>query len=387
MDFDPGIREFATEKQGAYIDAVISHGSQSAAAKALGVSANAVQKGINAARLRAAKKGYSPKHDMVHTVPEGFNVKGVSTYYDKDGNVKAQWLKSSVDQDAMKAALEASLEAMCQDIPRAKPLPAPTDCDENLCNLYTITDYHMGMLAWGKEGGDDWDVDIAERTLETCFGGLIANSPAASTGIICQLGDFVHFDGLQAMTPTSGHILDADSRFQKVVEITVTSLRNVVDMALHKHDRVHVIMAEGNHDIASSVWLRTMFAALYENEPRVTCDTSPLPYYKYVWGKNFLGFHHGHMKKKEDLPSLFAAQFRREWGETDFGYAHCGHLHSKHVFEKAGMTVTQHRTLSPRDAYAARGGWFSERQIDAITYHKEYGEVGSTNVTPEMFGL
>jgi hypothetical protein len=49
------------------------------------------------------------------------------------------------------------------------------------------------------------------------------------------------------------------------------------------------------------------------------------------------------------------------------------------------MYVVQHSTLAARDAYAARGGWMSERTIKAITYHSKYGEVGRITVTPEMF--
>lgn len=48
------------------------------------------------------------------------------------------------------------------------------------------------------------------------------------------------------------------------------------------------------------------------------------------------------------------------------------------------MTVVQHPTLAARDAYAARGGWISERQASAITYHKLHGQVARNIVTPEM---
>lgn len=50
------------------------------------------------------------------------------------------------------------------------------------------------------------------------------------------------------------------------------------------------------------------------------------------------------------------------------------------------MTVIQHSTLTARDAYAARGGWFSERQATSITYHKQWGQVERHTVTPEMLG-
>ncbi|CAB3741156.1 hypothetical protein LMG22037_06465 [Paraburkholderia phenoliruptrix] len=49
------------------------------------------------------------------------------------------------------------------------------------------------------------------------------------------------------------------------------------------------------------------------------------------------------------------------------------------------MTVIQHPTLAARDAYAARGGWLSERSATAITYHSQFGQVARNTVVPEMF--
>lgn len=137
--------------------------------------------------------------------------------------------------------------------------------------------------------------------------------------------------------------------------------------------------------MSSSIWLRAMFSALYENEPRVRVIQSELPYYVYQHGKTMLAFHHGHLKKSEDLPLLFAAQFPKVWGETSKRVCHVGHRHHIEEKEHSGMTVIQHPTIAARDAYAARGGWFSERSATAITYHRDFGQVARNTVTPEMF--
>jgi hypothetical protein len=242
----------------------------------------------------------------------------------------------------------------------------------------------VGALCWHLEGGADWDLAIAEETLVGCFKHMIETSPASELGIVNQLGDFLHWDGLEAVTPTSRHLLDADGRFEKVVAVAIRVLRQVVSLALAKHSRVHVILAEGNHDIASSVWLRQMFAALYEKEPRITVEQSPLPYYAVEFGKTLLCFHHGHLKKNDQLPLLFASQFAPEWGRTAKRYCHTGHRHHLEEKEHSGMIVLQHPTLAARDAYAARGGWHALRSATAVTYHKSFGEVWRTNACPEM---
>jgi hypothetical protein len=380
---DAQLASYATVRQLEYLEAIEKHGSHTKAAKALGVHRSAVDRSILALQRQAALKGYSPGHDMTRTVPDGFKVKGVSSLY-VDGKLSSQWVKSSADEDRRQELIRAAYEAMAEDLPRAFPIAANANYEQHLATLYTLTDSHVGMLAWAQETGADWDLKIAEATLTGCFQRMIDGSPAARVGFVNQLGDFLHSDGLVPVTPTSGHVLDQDGRYTKLVETAVRILRRVIQMALEKHEKVIVLMAEGNHDMASSVWLRVMFKALFENEPRVEVIDSPLPYYVYQHGKTMLAFHHGHLKKNDGLPILFASQFPKVWGETTKRYAHCGHRHHVEEKEHSGITVIQHPTLAARDAYAARGGWIAERQVSAITYHAEYGQVGRVTVTPEM---
>lgn len=378
-----GLKPYATPRQAEYVDAVIAHGSHRKAAEALNVDHSAVDHTIRKLKAKAARQGYAPGHFVNGTAP-GYLMGKVTVQRGRDGDVERTWERQSPDQVAWQEAMRAAVDALAADVKRAKPVPAPAATAAHLCNLYTLTDSHVGMLAWRQEGGADWDLTIAERTLVGCFEAMIASAPAAEVGIVNQLGDFLHFDGLEAKTPTSGHILDGDGRYEKVVQVAVRILRRVVDLALAKHARVHVLMAEGNHDLASSVWLRTLFAALYENEPRVTVEQSPLPYYAFQHGRTMIAFHHGHLKKPDQLPLLFAAQFPSMWGGTLKRVCHVGHRHHSELKEHAGMTVVEHPTLAARDAYAARGGWIAERKATAYTYHADHGEVASVTVTPEM---
>lgn len=340
--------------------------------------------GKRISRKLLALAGWSPEYDMVRTVPDGFTVKGVSTLYKSDGSVAAQWVKTQQEQDALKRMLEAAFEGMADQLPRIEPTPAPAHANSQLANLYVITDYHLGMLSWGEETGGDWDVHVAENLLVNWFRTAIESAPDAELGIFVNLGDFVHWDGLEAVTPTNQHVLDADTRFQKLVRVVIRVQRRVIDMLLAKHSRVHVIMAEGNHDIASSVWLREWLSAIYDSESRVTVDRSPDPYYCVEHGETSLFFHHGHKRKMEDIADVFAAKFRAVFGRTKHSYAHMGHLHHDKKLETSLMTVEQHRTLAAPDAYASRGGWLSGRDAKVITYHKKFGEVARVTISPDM---
>lgn len=344
------------------------NGNVTLAAEEAGFSRNTFNHRVNTARARAT----------------GMIVTGRSTLRNADGETVMEWEKTSLDQQRAAEARQAALEAMAAILPRAFPVKAPKAANADLATVYTLTDCHVGALAWHKEGGADWDLQIAEDTLVGCFEHMIAGSPQSELGVVNQLGDFLHFDGLSAVTPTSGHLLDADGRFEKVVGVAIRVLRRIIGLALAKHARVHVVLAEGNHDLSASVWLRAMFAALYENEPRVTVEASPLPYYALEFGTVLLGFHHGHLKKNDQLPLMFATQFAQEWGRTTKRYCHTGHRHHLEEKEHSGMTVLQHPTLAARDAYAARGGWHANRSATAVTYHRRYGEVGRNSANPEM---
>jgi len=381
---DPELLNWATDSQAEKINAINQHGGVVKAAKALGLNQSVVSRSLSLVQKKAARAGYSPEHNMVHVVPDGYIVKGVSTYYAEDGKPRGQWVKSSLDQDQKERAMREAFEEMAKELPKLPPAKKPKVSVDDLCNLYVMTDCHVGMLAWHKEGGDDWDLKIAERVLVGCFEQMVMSSPHASVGVVAQLGDWLHSDGILPVTPTSHNILDQDGRFSKIVQSSVRILRHLVDFALARHKKVIVLMAEGNHDISSSIWLRIMFNALYENEPRVEVIDSEMPYYVYQHGKTMLSFHHGHLKKNDYLPLFFAAQFSKVWGETEKRYCHTGHRHHVEEKEHSGMTVVQHPTLAARDAYASRGGWVAERQVSAITYHKAYGQVAKITITPDM---
>jgi hypothetical protein len=349
----------------------------------------AIECGIKVRSLytRIAKLKKSGRYDggVVDTVPNAHEIKGVSTYYDADGAVKGQWVKTSANAAAMDAGRKEALKAMADKLPKERPVQCKVKKQSSdLVNVYVLTDFHLGMKAWGEETGADWDTAIAEDLLVNWFAAAIELSPNAESCIFAQLGDFIHWDGLEAVTPTAHNILDADTRFQKVVRVAIRAIRRIVKMLRQKHKYVHIIMAEGNHDPASSIWLREWTAAIYEDAKGVTVDQSADPYYCHEFGDTSIFFHHGHKKKFGNIDDVFVAKFREVFGRTKHSYGHMGHYHSIKVAESNLMVVEQHRTLASPDAYAARGGWMSGREAKTITYHKRYGEVGRVSVTPEM---
>jgi hypothetical protein len=325
-----------------------------------------------------------PEHGGQFVVPDGQKIKGVSALVDADGREVIKWVKTAADADQQAAVFAATIEALKEDLPRVAMTPPPAEVEADLLNQFVVTDSHFGMLAWREETGADYDLRIAEQLLLDWFSAAIASAPKAHTAVLAQLGDLMHHDALESVTPAHKHVLDADSRLQKVIRVVIRTVRRIIDMLLQTHQRVHVVMASGNHDPASSAWLREMLAAMYENEPRVSVDNSPMLYYAYEWGGTALFYHHGHKSNIKTLDVKCAGIFRELFGRSKFAYCHHGHLHSDEGVKTDLMYVERHETLAAQDAYAAGGPWLSGRSAKRITYSKMFGEVSRNTMRPEM---
>tara|TARA_R110002020_G_scaffold159340_1_gene343082 strand:- start:4208 stop:5380 length:1173 start_codon:yes stop_codon:yes gene_type:complete len=353
------------------------------AGKLLGINGRTVRATIARIRQRAAAAGWTDTFDSRRFVDPGQSIIGKSTLTkDDEGNIV--WIKTAKEKKSIKLVEE--LTEFVNEIKPWKPISQPKSADSDLCTLYTITDYHIGMYSYRGETGEDWNVNIAEQVLETAIDEMVKASPKSEQAVFCQLGDLLHWDGLEAITARGKNLLDADGRYHRLTELAVKVCVNAVNRLLKKHKKVHVIMAEGNHDLTGSVWLRLMMQQVFGENKRVTVENSAFPYYYFVFGDVFLGFHHGHLSRIRDMPGKFYSEFTNEMGGSKFRSLHTGHTHQTEVIENSGCTVERHPTLSARDAHGARGFHRTVRAANAITYHRTTGEISRNVVYPRGYG-
>lgn len=380
---EPGILAYAsTPRQRAVAECYIMNECNALqASKELGITMRNVQKHVAKIRADAAAKGYETH---AGSVPDGFRLRGKSTLLDADGNAKIQWVKTEVDKDRMAEIMREVSVSLSEGIKPWPVVQAPKKVTKDLCSVYTITDYHVGAYSCRQETGEEWDLKIAEDTLYRGIQTMMDGCPDSEQAVFVQMGDFLHFDGLSSVTPLSKHPLDASGRYNELVEVAVKTCVRSVEMLLHKHKRVHVVMCEGNHDLAGSVWLQAVMKMAFDKNPRVTIDDCKMPYYQFTWGKVFLGWHHGHLTKIRNLSGKFFSEpeFRSSMAQADYLYIATGHLHTREVIESGGAVIERHPTLASRDAYAARGFEHSQRGALAITYHKDKGEIARVTATP-----
>lgn len=367
--------KFATPAQERTLRAVIEHGSQRKAAEKLGVARGTISANMMDVKRTAAARGVSPEHDMTHEVPEPFNVKGVSTCYNSNGEVTSQWVKSAVDQKQLMVMAKKAAEAFFSEQKPLKKSKAPSakNVEKDLMTAYVLADLHLGMYSWAKETGDDYDINIATRLVLDGFKKLMDRSPNSGHCVIAQLGDIMHGDDDSNATRRSGNPLDIDTRYGRVAEVALKVYRGVIDMALAKHGTVHITNVAGNHDDISGYWLGVAVATAYENDPRVTVDNQG-PYHFHKFGNVLLGMCHGHTCKPDALGEIMVADQPQYVGDTVYRHWLTGHIHHNSMKEGRICTVESFRTIAAKDAWHHAKGYRSGRDIKSITYHREYGE-------------
>ncbi len=339
-------------------------------------------------KMTSIKTGLA-RSDEPFEVPTGHQVKGVSALVDGHGNTIQEWIKTEIikgnDQAAIIESIRLAAEALAIRAPADEAAEAlgragftsAEGQDPDLLNLHPLGDLYLGLYVWGQHCGIAWDLQTAVRVLKDYMVKLIHRAPRAQRGVILVGGDMLHADDETKKTRRSGHVLDVDSRYEKVLSEAEMLMVFQVELALQKYAEVWVRVLPGNHDDDSAVAVTHFLRAWFRNEPRVTVETTPNPHFAHEWGLTMLGACHGHEVKIENLKDVMTADFPEMWGRTRFRHLHGFHWHtSKLGDERGGASWEVHQTPIPRDAYAHNYGFRSGRSMQVQTYSKTRGRTG-----------
>lgn len=414
---DESLKQFATDREWEYYLKFCELGSQRLAADALGMSRSSLVSAMEKLKRRAGGKFVPPTdpkyvlkgqsillkggietarwdktklegradEDVPH-IPDPKAITKISTFYDQQGRVTAQWIGEKPELLARAKMWEDFANVLARDrIPALPPVDTPLGLShQDLLAVYPIGDHHTGMLAWARETGQPWDLKIAESMLQKASRKLIRACPPCEQALIAILGDFFHTDSYASVTPAHKHLLDSDIRYPKMMEIGLVMLENVITAAAERHQDLFVIFEKGNHDESTMAAVAVFFKRLYRDNPRVKIDDSPSFFHIHVFGKNLLATNHGDKVKMEKQLGILAHDHPVEWGLTKYRLVMTGHVHTEHRREFPGGWVESFGVLPPADAYAHRGGWRSVQQMHALVFHREHGLVERHIVNPGM---
>lgn len=343
----------------------------------LGVSKWVARDIIKNIKRRAAMQGHSPDHDMVHTVPDGFAVKGVSTYYNDEGKPVGQWVKSASDKERqLEIALEAFKAGLLDEIDGLyKPVQAPEAAkNEDRLSCYLVGDHHVNSVCWSPEtGGDDWDTNIAQDVLIKAVDKLVSAAGDSEVGALINLGDFLHANSGDNKTG-KGTPVDVDGRLGRVIRIVGNLFKVLITRMLETHKEVWLINVRGNHDPDASLWLNEMMRLYFHNEPRVKVFDNFSKWIHFEWGQTLVVMHHGDRVKTQALYEAVTRDYAEEWGRSKYRYLYHGHIHHRTVTEMGGLHLESFGVLCPPDAYHSASGYGSARSMSCVILDKNYGE-------------
>lgn len=327
----------------------------------------------------------------------------------EDGLVTLMQVKAKFQRDPTKQleAIEAAVDEMIEDAAKHAPeyaaIERPDFSGDPVSYWVHPYDPHIGMLAWGHEVGEDYDLAIALRDYEAAADHLLSlGSVHPVEEINFVVGhDLVHVDGpsmdargnRRGGATTGGTSQDIDTRLAKMF----TAARRAVVAAVDKARLlapVTVRVVPGNHDRETMYKLGEVLNAWYRNDPEVTVIYGPAKRFFAQYGKNGFMLTHGeeYNRKRDNLPLIFATECPPEiWASTTYREIVTGHNHinktGRYIPTAEGDETRAIRTrslpgLTPEDAWHYEQGYKHWRASTAIAYRKSGGIAGLYEFTP-----
>lgn len=299
------------------------------------------------------------------------------------------WVKTDTHSIYYKTPQEASendfLDRVAdafKDIPSYDPPTIQSEHARNdLMTVYPLFDAHFGMHAWAKEtGSQDYDLEHAEQDMRDAFGSLCNITPIGSHALLILGGDTLHIDDARNETPASGHKLDVDGRYFKVLDIAIRSLCWTIDHLANMHATVKVRVLRGNHDPQSHMVLTFALSERYRKSTVVTIDKDPRDLLMVKHGRALIAAHHGDKSPPQRL-AMMIADVCPWWSDTRDRHILSGHIHHDSVKDFPGIKWHSLRAFCPPDAYGAN--FAPRRALQAMVFDATKGHI-MTAVEPVM---
>ena len=257
---------------------------------------------------------------------------------------------------------------------------------DGLWQVLVVADCHFGKYAWGRTtGGDDYDLDLAERLVGQAGDELVAvgDSHKPTRRTIAFLGDLFHYDRPDGST-TSGTPLERDGRLQKMIQVGCDTLLRIVERSSQSVP-TDVVIVNGNHDEVLTWTFQRILCERFRNSKtvRVKEDFTGRQYLTH--GRNLLGFAHGHRAKKK-LPQIMALEASQHWAKCPYREWHTGHFHSqaaewqRPIETLDGVIVRTAPALCPPDDWHSVNGFIGSRQACETFIYEPDGGLCSMHV-------
>jgi hypothetical protein len=299
--------------------------------------------------------------------------------------VKQYWYKSKMfsifagsktkSLEDLKSEIISGMKQHSPKYPTIKKKKVGRDEDAYLL-VIDPADIHIGKLGSKFETGEEYNVSKAVARVEEGIDGLLEKvSKFEIDKIVLILGnDILHTDNTRRTT-TSGTPQDTDGQwydnFLIAQKLYVSIIEKLMSIA-----PVHIMHNVSNHDYMTGWMLSETIRCWFRNVGWVTFDTTMRHRKAYQYHNNLIGATHGDGAKQDQLPILYAQEFKDMWAKTDNRYIYGGHVHHKTSKDYVGITYETSRSASGTDGWHHRNGYqHSTKAIEAYLHHKKQGQV------------
>lgn len=314
--------------------------------------------------------------------------------FDEDGEVVVKtrplFRISASLQSIHSPFITAVIPELFEDFENFKPYtpkPKVKKNKENFMLEISLHDFHFAQLCLQEEVGMEANLESSIKVFANAvYDALNKVKGINISKILFPIGsDFFHVDSWQGTT-TKGTQVDTSSRFPRVYKAGCRSLISAINACLEVAP-VELIWVPGNHDKATSLYLSEHLAAWYRNVKEVTIDTSNLSPRKYTrWGPALIGFAHGDIKT-DRLPTVMAAEAKKDWALCNQYHFHIGHTHKKkqtrYVAEDTheGVVVTVIPSMCATDYWHHYNGFIKTvRAGEVYLWSDQTGKAGCFSI-------
>lgn len=292
-----------------------------------------------------------------------------------------------IDEEMRAAILE-----WVQEIVNPIPVPPTPKRDYLQDTPFMVSlglyDLHIGMYAFAKEVGRDWDVEIAVNRALNAIDDMVEELlPYNIVKILLPIGnDFMHFDNVRQRTTEAQHDLDSDSRWQRALRAAIHVLTYLVQRMTELCEDLDIFWVPGNHDVYTSYQLTAYLWGRFHGDDRIKVDLNEDPQKIRRYGSVAIIYEHGQEVPINRWPLIFherVLEHAEKHGlstKLTHKEVQLGHTHQKKVKDfmsetpVGGIKVVVNPTLCNHDFWHHKKGFIGTPQKSVEAYR--YDEIG-----------
>lgn len=246
------------------------------------------------------------------------------------------------------------------------------DIDTNNILLISIPDYHVGRQILSTE--------VANNYMNTIANIIHKTDMSTIEKIIYVIGnDFFNSDNSYYTTTKGTQQFDYGT-WKESWNFGKNLLLDSIEYLKNYDLPIDVINVPGNHDSNKMFYLGDLIDAYYKNDDQVTVNNSDKLFKSFVYGSSLLVFEHGELRDV-DYPLVIASEFPKEWGNSNFRYMFCGHLHHTIIKEFRGNCFVKFLpSLAKSSSWELSKGYKTSPKAEGCIINKNNGLIYNINI-------